>query len=119
MLDQSDMASFQDGWPALLECASPLCDTLRLAELLRGLDWHRLFARAEQHGVLGQLALRLEEVAESALPAEVKQGLLERHRAQVFSTLKLTAALFHVLKLFAAKDIPGLVVKGPVLAIHA
>src|SRR5260221_622555 len=113
------MASFQDGWPALLECASPLCNTLRLAELLGHVEWRRLFARAEQHGVLGQLALRLGEVAESALPAEVKQALLERHRAQVFSTLKLTATLFHVLKLFAAKDIPGLVVKGPVLAIHA
>jgi hypothetical protein len=119
VLDQSDVAWFQDGWPALLECASPLCNTQRLAELLRGVDWRRLFARAEQHGVLGQLALRLGEVAESALPAEVAQGLLERHRAQVFSTLKLTAALFHVLELFAAKDIPGLVVKGPVLAIHA
>jgi len=117
--NQSNMASFQDGWPALLECASPLCNTLRLRELLRGVDWRGLFARAEQHRVLGHLALRLGEVAESALPAELKQTLLERHRAQVFSTLKLTAALFHVLKILAAKDIPGLVVKGPVLAIHA
>ena len=119
MLDQSDMASLQDEWPALLECASPLCNVLRLAELLRRLDWCRLLRRAEQHRVLGQLAVRLGEVAEGAIPVELTQALLERHRAQVFSTLKLTAALFDVLELFAAKDIPGLVVKGPVLAMHA
>ena len=45
--------------------------------------------------------------------------LLERHRAQVFSTLKITAELFRLLGCFAAKEIPALVVKGPVLAMQA
>jgi hypothetical protein len=45
--------------------------------------------------------------------------LLERHRAQVFSTLRMTAELFRLLELFSAADIPALIVKGPVLAMQA
>jgi hypothetical protein len=45
--------------------------------------------------------------------------LLEHHREQVFSTLGMIAELFRLLQLFAAKDIPALIVKGPVLAMRA
>jgi len=82
-------------------------------------DWSQLLILAEEHGLLGHLALRLGALENDLVPAETKATLVERHRAQVFSTLQLTAELFHVLDLFAAKSIAALVVKGPVLAMHA
>jgi len=103
----------------LLECASPTFDAQRFTGLTQPVDWSRLLALAEKHKVLGHLAMRLREVDENLAPAEIRQTLLEYHRAQVFSTLGLTAELFRLLGLFAAKDIPALVVKGPVLAMQA
>jgi Uncharacterised nucleotidyltransferase len=103
----------------LLECASPAFDSQRFVELTRSADWSRLLVLAEEHGVLGHLAKRLRELDENLVPAEIRRTLLERHRAQVFSTLRMTAELLRLLELFAAKDIPALVVKGPVLAMQA
>jgi len=112
---QLDLRSFRGEWPALLECASPAFDSQRLAELARSVDWFRLLDLAEEHGVLGHLAVRLHELDPNLVPAEVTGALLERHRAQVFSTLRITAELFRFLKLFATEHIEALVVKGPVL----
>ena len=103
----------------LLECASPACDARRLAELVCSVDWSRLLNLAEDHGVLAHLAVHLRELNESLVPADIRQAVQKRHRAQVFSTLRMTAELFRLLELFAAKGIPALVVKGPVLAMHA
>jgi hypothetical protein len=103
----------------LLECASPTLDVRRLEELARSVDWSRLLVLAEEHGVLGHLAKCLREIDENLVPADVRQTLLERHLAQVFFTLRMTAELFRLLKFFAAKDIPALVVKGPALAMQA
>jgi len=118
-LDLSDSASFRDEWPVLLECASPVPDTPRFTGLARSADWSRLLILAEEHGVLGHLSRRLPELDENLIPAEIRGTLLERHRAQVFSTLRITAELFRLLDLFAAQEIPALVVKGPVLAMQA
>lgn len=115
----SDLPSFPGEWAVLLECASPAPDARRLVELACSADWSRLLVLAEEHGVLAHLAKRLGELDENVVPAEIRQTLLERHRAQVFSTLRMTAELFRLLDLFAAKDIPALVVKGPVLAMQA
>ncbi len=114
-----DLTSFRGEWPVLLECASPAFDSQRLVELTRSADWSQLLVLAEEHGVLGHLAKCLRELDENLVPEEIRKTLLERHRAQVFSTLRLTAELFCILQLFAAKDIPALVVKGPVLAMQA
>ena len=56
---------------------------------------------------------------EDLVPAEIRQTLLEHHREQVFSTLRMTAELFRLLELFTAKEIPALIVKGPALAMQA
>jgi len=103
----------------LLECASAAFDVRRLAELSRSVDWSRLLTLAEEHGVLGHLTVRLGALEKDLVPAEVRAALVEHHRAQVFSTLRLTAELFRVLELFAAQGIGALVVKGPVLAMQA
>ena len=115
----SDLPSFRREWDVLLECASPGFDARRLAELTRSADWTRLLPLAQGHGVLGHLAVHVRELDENLVPTEIRQMLLEHHREQVFSTLSMIAELFHLLKLFAAKDIPALIVKGPVLAMRA
>jgi len=117
--DQPDLTSFRGEWPVLLECVSPAFDTQRLAELARSVDWSRLLILADEHGVLGHLAKCLRELDENVVPGEIRQALQERHRAQVFSTLRITAELFRLLGLFATKNIEALVVKGPVLAMQA
>ncbi len=116
---QPDLASFPGEWPILLECASPVSGSCRLAESARTIDWFQLFDLAEAHGVTGHLAARLRDLDQNLIPAEIKRTLLERHREQVFSTLAMTAELLCLLQLFATKEIPALVVKGPVLAMQA
>lgn len=115
----SDSTRAPKEWAVLLECASPACDSRRLAELSGSMDWSQLLVLAEEHGVLGHVAVRLGALENALVPAEVRATLVEHHRAQVFSTLRLTGELFHVLELFAAKGIAALAVKGPVLAMHA
>lgn len=119
LTDPFDSASFRDEWRALLECTSPAFDAQRFRELARAADWSGLLFLAEEHGVLGHLAYRLRELDQNFVPAYAKRMLLERHRAQVFSTLKITAELFRILEYFAAKEILALVVKGPALAMQA
>jgi hypothetical protein len=115
----SRLASFQNDWSALLECASPACDTRRLADLLRSVDWARLLALAEEHGVEGHLAASLREVEGTLVPPEFSQKLADRKRAQIFFTLRLNAELFRLLEQFSANGIDAVAVKGPVLAVHA
>jgi hypothetical protein len=115
----SDLPSFRTEWDVLLECASPGFDARRLAELARSADWSQLLVLAEEHRVLGHLAVRLRGLEENLIPAEIKQILMKHHRNQIFSTLGMTAELFRLLELFAANDIPALIVKGPALAMQA
>ena len=115
----SDLPSFRREWDVLLECASPQFDARRLAELARSADWSQLLVLAEAHSVLGHLAVRLRGLEENLVPAEIMQILTEHHRNQIFSTLGMTAELFRLLELFAANDIPALIVKGPALAMQA
>jgi hypothetical protein len=103
----------------MLGCASPVAGDPRFAGLARSVDWSRVLLLAEEHGVLGHLANRLRALDQNLVPAAIRGKLLDRHRRQVFSTLRITAELFCLLELFAAKDIPALVVKGPVLAMQA
>jgi hypothetical protein len=104
----------------LLACAVPRPDIRRLNELLRPPpDWSVLLALAEEHGVLSLLAARLRECGDDIVPAEIRQKLQERHRAQLFFTLSLSAELFRLLERFAAAGIETLLVKGPVLSAQA
>jgi hypothetical protein len=115
----SDLPSFRREWAVLLECASPTFDAPRFVELARRADWSRLFILAEAHGVLGHLAVRVRGLDENLVPEEIRQMLLEHHREQIFSTLRMTAELVRLLQLFAANGISALIVKGPALAMQA
>src|SRR6266436_2771836 len=115
----SGAASLKNEWSALLECASPSCDRQRLRALLRSVDWARLLILAEEHGVAGHLAASLRGLKEDLIPPETRQALVDRQRAQVVFTLRLTAELFRILDRFTSEGIGALVVKGPVLAVQA
>ena len=116
---RSDTTSYHDEWAVLLECASATPNPQRLRELASRVDWSRLLVLAEEHGVIGHLAARLPELHENIVSTEKKAALVELHRAQLFRTLGMIRELFHLLQLFAGKDISSLVVKGPVLAVDA
>ncbi len=115
----SGATSFRNEWSALLECASPAHHRQRLASLLRSADWARLLVLAEKHGVAGHLAACLREFAEDLVPPGIIQMLADHQRANIFSTLRLTAELFRILDRFTSQGIGALVVKGPVLAVQA
>ncbi|HYY72675.1 MAG TPA: nucleotidyltransferase family protein, partial [Candidatus Bathyarchaeia archaeon] len=115
----SDTRIFEGEWAALREWVSPWRDAVRLRELYRRVDWHRLLLLAEAHGVLGQLAACLNNETQLAMPPEIKRTLAERRRAQNFLTLRLTAELFRLLELFDKQKIVALVIKGPALAAQA
>src|SRR6267378_397448 len=113
------LASYKNEWSALLECASPTRDGQRLASLLRYADWARLLVLAEAQGVAGHLTACLRDLDEDVVPPEIRQTLVDRRRAQIFFTLRLTAELFRILDCFTSEGIGALVVKGPVLAVQA
>ena len=115
----SDVVSFRNEWSALLECASASHDLQRFRGLLGSADWTRLLVLAEEHGVAGHLTAGLRGHAEDLVPPEIRQTLVDRQRAQIFFTLRLTAELFRLLDRFALEGIGALVVKGPVLAVQA
>jgi hypothetical protein len=107
-------------WPVLIECASPCPDTRGLEELLRQeLDWAALFTLAEEHGLIGLLAMRLQDFGETLVPPDIRQRLQARHRAQLLFTLGMTAELFRLLGRLGDAGIATLVVKGPVLSVQA
>jgi hypothetical protein len=115
----SSTASFTNEWAALLECASPSHDRQRLKDLLRSADWARFLVLAEEHGVVGLAAARLRDLQWEPVPPEIKQTLIDRQRAQIFFSLRMTAELFRILDRFASIGIGALVVKGPALAMQA
>lgn len=115
----SDVSAYRHEWAALLECASPCCDGSKLSELIRTADWRRLLLLADEHGVIGHLATATRKIDSATIPPEIERALAGQQRAQVLSSLRMTAELFCVLDRFASAGIEALVVKGPVLSLQA
>src|SRR5438094_10365278 len=114
-----DLALFRNEWSVLLECAAPAHDRERIADLLQSADWARLLILAEAHGVSGHLAAGLRDLEKNLVPPEIRQSLVDRQRAQIFLSMRLTAELFRILDLFTTEGIDALVIKGPALAARA
>jgi hypothetical protein len=123
-------------WTALTTCCTPAVDGKLLCEVLRAVDWPALLALAEDHGVTQLLAAAAQKLPAASMPASAHEELAERQRAQIFFTLRMSAELFRLTDLFAARfpersperfperSVPGqhsamLVVKGPALAVQA
>ncbi len=78
-----------------------------------------MFELAEEHGALGVLALRLQEVDFAQVPADCRDKLQARMRAQHLFTLSMTAGLFRILEEFSGAGIEAVLVKGPLVSLLA
>jgi hypothetical protein len=113
----SRTSAFSAEWAALQEVASPHPDVRRLDGLVRKpISWPDLQVLADDHGMLPLLALRIQHLAGSVVPAEFRQSLWEWQRSQTVFSLTLTAELFRLLDRFAASGLEVLLTKGPVLS---
>ena len=112
-------ASSSKEWALLVECARANPDRQRLEKMIHEpLDWTVLSELAEEHGLLGLVALQLRDCGKASLPAEVSQTWRERQRSQALFTLRLTAEMFRLFEQFAAAGLEALVIKGPVLSVR-
>ncbi|HXM94569.1 MAG TPA: nucleotidyltransferase family protein [Candidatus Dormibacteraeota bacterium] len=106
-------------WAALLQSASPQPDKEKFGELLQQLEWPAFFALAEDHGVISLLVGALANSFEKLVPQDILQKLRDRHRAQLFSSLTMTAELFRLIERFAGIGLEIMLVKGPALSVRA
>jgi Uncharacterised nucleotidyltransferase len=110
-------ASAAAPWAVLVECAKPHPDRKLLHDLfLRPFDWSALLVLAQDHGILGLMAIQLRDFPESAVPREVRQKLRDWPRLYTLFTMNLTAEMFRLFDSFAAARVEALVIKGPVLS---
>jgi len=107
-------------WPLLLEACSLPRDPAKISALAAEIgDPESFFRLADEHGVIAHLASAFSAVSGMEISAGLLDLLRTRHRAQLLSTLTLTAELFRILDLLRHSGIESLVIKGPVLAIRA
>jgi hypothetical protein len=110
-------------WELLLACCSPgseaaVRERVRAA-VLPVLDWPRLLALAEDHGVTPLLARCLNAHCADQVPPSWRNRLRERSRSHLFFTLSLMAELFRLEERFEREGIENMVFKGPALAVQA
>jgi len=74
---------------------------------------------AEEHSVLGVLALRLQELNYENVPSAVREKLQSRMRAQHLFALSMTAELFRILEEYSNANIQTVLVKGPLVSLFA
>lgn len=102
----------------MLECCAPAFDQSHVEKLFATVSWPVLLNLASEHGVVAQLANRATQ-AIGAIPSDVAQKIRELHRAQIFSSLQMTAELFRLVDIFRNANLSCVMVKGPVLALRA
>src|SRR5271154_2926317 len=90
-------------WKALTACCRPAVDAESLREVFCTVDWPALLALAEDHGVTQLLAAAAQKLPAELVPASARETLAERQRAQIFFTLRMSAELFRLAELFAAR----------------
>jgi len=93
-----DAKTFEKEWAFLCACASPApLSAERLDSLTANLDWDLTLELAAEHSILGIVAARLKETGFLGAPADAREKLQERLRAQLLFTLSMTAELFRIL----------------------
>ena len=113
-------ATLQKEWQFLCLCATPSAKSTEIGSVSLGaLDWDSLMELADEHGVIGVLAMRLQEVNFAGVPEESREKLQSRLRAQHLFSLSMTAGLFRIFEEFARADIETVLVKGPLVSLLA
>jgi hypothetical protein len=80
------------------------------------LNWDALLELADEHGVQGMLARRLEEANYEGMPGSAREKLQARVRAQHLSSLSLSVELFRILDDFLKTQVEVICVKGPTVS---
>jgi hypothetical protein len=107
-------------WAFLRACASPASPREQIVtRLSAGLDWNVLPELAEEHGILGIVAVRLQELSYEHVPLAVREKFQERMKAQSLFTLSMMAELYRIVDDFAQAGIEALLVKGPLISFLA
>jgi hypothetical protein len=107
-------------WPFLCGCASPVASQQQISTFLDdGLDWNLLLELAREHSVQGLLFRHLSQTEFTGVPAQVREELHARMRAQLLFTLSMTAELFRILADLAEENLEVVLVKGPVTSLLA
>jgi Uncharacterised nucleotidyltransferase len=113
-------ASIEKEWKFLCFCACPASDAAALKQIsFLELDWDLVLEIAEEHGMLGVLAMRLQEINFARVPTASRDKLQSRLRSQYLFTLSMTAELFRILDDFSKCGIETLLVKGPLISLLA
>ncbi len=92
----------------------------RLNKLLQSdLDWNRFLRLAQTHKVIPQVYLNFQEKVIVAIPDEVTSKLSLGYYSNIMATSRLVAELIRLAGVFKARNIPVLVLKGPVTGMLA
>ena len=83
---------------------------------LKGADWERLIALADEHGVTALLYLALTKNGETQAPSAITCELERRYNANVHKSLLQARELFRVLEAFQNAGISAIPYKGVVLS---
>jgi len=102
----------------LLYCARSQPASQRIKQLVDefAIDWGRLVALAEQHGVRPLLLQSLKAVCWDAVPPSVRLELERFFRFNAQRNLLLAGELLRLLRSFNENEVPVVTCKGPVLA---
>jgi hypothetical protein len=104
-------------WRVLLDCANPHVTLLALRhEQASSLDWPKLLALANEHGLLPLLAQKLSHAESGIVPPDAQQTLKSFFREQMVFDLRMLAELYRILDRLAARGIEVMSTKGPILA---
>lgn len=104
----------------LLACARTRIDAAREDEIRalaeRGIDWDYLVRKAEEHQLAPLLYRSLGAVCPGAVPGPALERLRRRFRANALHSMRLSAELVKLLRLFDAAGVQAIPLKGPTLA---
>jgi hypothetical protein len=104
----------------LIDCARATVEPERAAritaEVARGLNWDRLLALADRHGLRPLLAWHLARVCPSAVPADRLAALRDYTQRGIAYSLVYTGELLRLVDVLRAQGVEAMPFKGPALA---
>jgi hypothetical protein len=109
---------FPPEFQLLLYCArsQPASGPIKRLVDQSAIDWRRLFALAEQHGVRPLLHQSLKAVCWDAVPPSVRLKLDGFCKSNAHKNLLLTGEVLRLLRRFNENEVPVVAFKGPLLA---
>ncbi|MGP7818713.1 nucleotidyltransferase domain-containing protein [Niallia sp. 01092] len=101
---------------SLLKLVDSQEDIPRIKEQYSAVDWDKFLQLAIHHRVYPSIYKKLSNMDNDWIPSHVLQTLRNKYQFNTFQMLQLSAEMGHVIKQLSARNIPSLVLKGPILA---